>query len=87
MDLLFSILGLLGAVCCVSMFYAIEQGRLDGNSMAYYIINGIGGALILAAVFYDYDPGDLGSMAVETAWVVISGMGIIKLSRKGKPNA
>ena len=87
MDLIFSILGLAGAVCCVSMFYAIEQGRLDGNSMAYYIINGIGGALILAAVFYNYDSGDLGSMAVEAAWVVISLMGIFKLARKGKSNA
>jgi|GEM_PF-3820298 len=86
-NLIFFVLGLVGAGCCVYMFWAIEQERVDGNSLKYYIINGIGGFLILISVLHDFDGGDMGSVAVEGAWVVISLMGIFKLLRKGRADA
>lgn len=89
MENLFLALGLIGAACCVGMFWAIEQGRVDGSSRLYYVVNGIGGFLILISALHEYDGGDAGTVVTEAAWVVVSLMGIYKTMRpkKGKTNA
>jgi hypothetical protein len=86
MDLLFSALGVIGSICCVGMFFLIGQGKVKSDQILYYVINGMGGLLILVATLYSFDGGDLGAVLQELCWVAISVMGILKII-KVKKNA
>lgn len=84
MENMFTVLGLIGALCCVGMFWAIEQGKIDGSSRMYYVVNGIGGFLILISALNEFDGGDSGTIVTEAAWVVVSVMGMVKTFRAKK---
>lgn len=82
METLFSIAGVIGAGMCVLAYFLLERGRLSADGMDYYLINGVGAALILAAAFYEYDNGDLGVAVQELCWIAVSLMGISKVVKK-----
>lgn len=82
METIFSIAGVIGAGMCVLAYFLLERGRLSADGTHYYIINGVGAALILAAAFYEYDNGDLGVAVQELCWIAVSLTGITKVLRK-----
>lgn len=79
-----TIAGLIGAVLCVAAYILLAMGKLSADRAVYFILNGIGGFLILISIAYDYDGGDSGGLLVEICWVIISIVGLLKIAKKGK---
>jgi hypothetical protein len=77
-DLLFTLLGILGSAMCVGMYYLLEADYVSATSFSYYSVNGLGAFLVLLGAFYSFDGGDLGAIVQEVCWVVISLLGIFK---------
>ena len=76
---LLGIVGLIGAACPVVMYYLLEQEKVNPKSLLFFGVNGIGSILIIAASIGEFDWGDIGAVAMETAWLIISAMGIYKI--------
>lgn len=83
MDLLFTLFGVLGSVCCVSAYFLQEQEKISAEQPIYYILNGAGASLVLIGAIYSFDGGDLGAILQELCWAAISAMGLRKVL-KGK---
>ncbi len=81
-----AIIGLIGAACMVSMYWALEREWIDSKSPVFYAINGIGAFLVTVTLTVDFDPSDLGGIATEFFWFLISTMGLYNYYKKGKPN-
>lgn len=71
--------GILGAGMCVLAYFLLERGKLSADGAHYYIINGVGAFLVLVAVVYRFDGGDMGAIVQELCWVIISLMGMVKV--------
>ncbi len=82
METIFSIAGVSGAGVCDLDYFLLGCGRLSADGLNYYVINGVGAALILVAAFYEYDSGDLGVALQELCWIAVSLMGISKVVKK-----
>lgn len=81
MTMFMTILGIAGAALMVGMYAFLQQGRLNAQSITYYAVNGIGALLILISLSYDFDSADLGGIALEACWILISIMGIARASK------
>ena len=81
-DTILSYLGVLGAVMCVLAYFLLERGKVRADGMTYYFMNGFGAFLVLVAVLYSFDGGDMGAIVQELCWVIISMMGIFKILKK-----
>ena len=75
-------LGLIGAFLMVSMYAMLEARRIKSTSPVFYLLNGLGALLVLASLAADFDPGDLGGVVTEGAWLIISIVGLIKVLRR-----
>lgn len=82
MDMLIASLGVLGAVMCVAAYFLLERGTLSSTNIYFYLINGVSALFILLSVSYELDSGDIGSVALEIAWIIISLMGVAKVLLK-----
>jgi len=78
MDFLFTLLGIVGSVMCVGMYYLLEADYVSGESLSYYAVNGLGAFFVLLGAFYSFDGGDLGAIVQEVCWVAISLLGMAK---------
>jgi hypothetical protein len=78
MEQFFTIVGLIGAVCMVGMYLALERGWTNSKSPVFYAINGIGAFLVTVSLTVDFDPSDLGGIATEGFWFLISAWGFYK---------
>ncbi len=84
MDAVFTIIGVVGSIMCILMYFMLERGLAKGSDIWYYAINGIGALLILIGCMANFDGGDLGAITQELCWAMISGMGIFRLIRAKK---
>ncbi len=84
MDSVFTIIGVLGSIFCILMYFCLERGYAKSSDIWYYALNGVGALLILIGAMYDFDGGDLGAVAQELCWMVISFTGIYKLVKQKK---
>ncbi len=82
MSVFISYLGILGAVLCILAYFLLERGIFDAHSLRYYAVNGLGAFLVLVAVLYSFDSGDMGAILQELCWVAISVMGVLKVRNK-----
>jgi hypothetical protein len=78
-DTILSYLGVLGAVMCVLAYFLLERGKVSAEGIPYYFMNGFGAFLVLVAVLYSFDGGDMGAIVQELCWVIISLMGMFKV--------
>ncbi len=74
-----SLISLLGAACPVSMYLLLEMEKVDSKSLMYFVVNGIGSVILILTSGVHLTWGDLGGIAMETAWLIISLMGIGKV--------
>lgn len=74
-----TIVSLLGAACPVSMYLLLEMEKVDSKSLMYFVVNGIGSVLLILTSGINLTWGDLGGIAMETAWLIVSLMGIGKV--------
>jgi len=72
MDAFYSIVGLLGAGCCVGMYALVSLGRISAEQPTFFVVNGIGALLVLLGSAHEFDIGDTGTIAQELVWAAIS---------------
>jgi hypothetical protein len=71
----YDILGSLGVGVIVVTYLLLQLGRVRSDQLIYSLLNGVGAALILISLYYDFN---LPSVIVEAFWLVISIFGILK---------
>lgn len=71
----YDILGTIGVGVIVVTYFLLQLGRVKSEQLIYSLLNGVGAALILISLYYDFN---LPSVVVEVFWLVISVFGIIK---------
>ena len=71
----YDILGTIGVGVIVVTYLLLQLGRIKSEQLAYSLFNGVGAALILISLYYDFN---LPSVIVEAFWLVISIFGILK---------
>ena len=71
----YDIIGTLGVGVIVITYLLLQLGRIKSDQLVYSLLNGVGAALILISLYYDFN---LPSVVVEAFWLVISIFGIIR---------
>ena len=71
----YDIIGTLGVGVIVITYLLLQLGRIKSDQLVYSLLNGVGAALILISLYYDFN---LPSVIVEAFWLVISIFGILK---------
>lgn len=72
MEMVLSLSGILGAICCVAMYAAVSMGKISAEKPAFFIVNGIGALLVLVGAAQEFDLGDAGTIGQELIWAFIS---------------
>ena len=75
MNILLELSGWLGTAALLLAYGLVSTRRLAGDSVAYQVLNLIGGALVLVNSFYH---GAMPSVAVNVFWI---GIALFALSR------
>ena len=60
---------LLGAALILAAYAAHQSGRMGRESLAYHIVNAVGGAILFGVAV---DSSQFGFIVLEGAWTVIS---------------
>lgn len=78
---LYDLLGNLGVALIVGSYFLVQIRKLSATGLAYAASNGLGAALILYSLMYDFN---LSAFLVEVFWLLISlvGMGRVMLERR-----
>ena len=71
----YDIIGTIGVGIIVVTYFLLQLGRIKSDELIYSLLNGVGAALILISLYYDFN---LPSVVVEAFWLVISIFGIIR---------
>ena len=71
----YDIIGTIGVGVIVVTYFLLQIGRIKSEQLHYSLLNGVGAALILISLYYDFN---LPSVVVEAFWLVISIFGIIR---------
>ncbi len=75
MEMLMSLSGILGAMCCVGMYAAVSFGTVCADKPMFYLVNALGAGLVLVGASHTFDVGDLGTIGQELIWAAISLIG------------
>ena len=68
------LLGNVGVACILGVYLLLQLGRLTNEHLLYSLINGVGAALILVSLIFDYN---LSAFIMEAAWLAISVFGVV----------
>ena len=71
----YDMLGTIGVAVIVLTYILLQIERVRSTDLIYSLLNGIGAALILISLYFDFN---LPSVIVEGFWLVISLFGIGK---------
>ena len=72
-------IGVIGMMCVVYAYLAIEKGWLDRNQRRFYLINLIGAILLTISLMFKFN---LGSFMIEVFWIWISVAGLIRIKKE-----
>lgn len=73
------VIGVVGMVCVVFAYLAVERGWVDNKDVKFYVINLIGAVLLLISLLINFN---LGSFVIEIFWIIISINGIVNYYKK-----
>ena len=82
MDTLISLSGVVGAALCVGMYAAVSMGRISAERPPFFVVNAIGATLVFIGASHEFDVGDLGTVAQEIVWAIISVAGAWRAWRR-----
>ena len=68
------LVGNLGVAMIVLAYLGLQVGRLDGRTVSYSLINGVGASLILVSLLFNFN---LSSLVIEIFWLAISLVGMV----------
>ena len=66
---------MLGMSFIVATYFLLQVGRIESQSLAYSVANGLGAAGILFSLYFDFN---LSAFAIEAFWLMISIYGIYR---------
>jgi hypothetical protein len=72
---LFDVVGIIGVAIIILTYLLLQLQRIRSDQLSYSLLNGVGAALILISLYYDFN---LPSVVVEVFWLVISVFGITR---------
>lgn len=72
-------IGVIGMMCVVYAYLAIEKGWVDRNQRRFYLINLIGAILLTISLLFNFN---LGSFMIEVFWIWISVAGLIRIKKE-----
>lgn len=67
--------GVVGVALIVGTYLGLQTGRIETRDPRYSLLNGIGAALIIVSLCFDFN---LSAFLVEAFWLVISVYGLAK---------
>jgi len=73
------VVGLAGVVILLGTFFALQIDRIDSQSLAYSLLNGVSAVLILVSLLYTFN---WASFIIEIFWIGISLIGIVRWLRR-----
>jgi len=80
-DVIAQVIGVLGMICVVYAYLAIEKGWLDRDQKRYYFINLFGATLLTISLIFKFN---LGSFLIEMFWILISVEGLLRINRESR---
>jgi len=80
-DVIAQVIGVLGMICVVYAYLAIEKGWLDRDQKRYYFINLFGATLLTISLIFKFN---LGSFLIEMFWIQISVEGLLRINRESR---
>lgn len=76
--------GIAGTLMVIVAFFALQAGRLAGNSLAYQLLNLFGAGGVLVSLLGTFNPA---VFVLESTWVLISAYGIVRSLRSRPPTS
>lgn len=73
--------GNLGVLLIIGSYFWMQIGRISGQSSSYAAVNAIGAALVLISLYFEFN---LSAALVESFWLLISILGLVLGSRRGR---
>ena len=73
------LVGNAGVICILGAYLFLQLERLAADSLTYLIANGLGAALILVSLAFDFN---LSAFLIESAWLLISLFGLVRRNWK-----
>lgn len=67
-------IGVLGFICYISLFSAVQLGRMDGNSTVYSLGNVIAASLVAISLLEEFN---LSAALIQGSWIVIGLIGLM----------
>ena len=69
------VVGLAGVIMLLGTYFALQIDRINSQSLAYSLLNGISAVLILISLLYTFN---WASFIIEIFWISISLIGIVR---------
>lgn len=69
------IVGTIGVIMIVGAFFLLQIQKVDSNSAFYSLFNGVGAALILYSLCFEFN---LASFVLEFFWLIASIVGLLR---------
>lgn len=70
------IIGCFGTIIVLVAYIMLQMRKLDSHHALFSFLNLAGGLMILVSLYYCWN---LAAVAMEVAWVIISGFGMFKV--------
>lgn len=67
--------GIIGVILVLIAYYLLNTNRIFALNMSYQLLNFFGALMILFSLFYEWN---IASFLVESAWTIISLVGIYR---------
>lgn len=77
------LIGIAGFVCYIGAFGIVQLGLMDGNSMAYSLVNILAATLVGISLIAEFN---LASALIQVSWIVIGTTGLLLRARKAWPS-
>ncbi len=71
---LHDIVGNVGVMLIAAAYLWLQLGKVNGQSIAYSLINGFGAALVLVSLYFEFN---FSAFLIESFWLAISILGLV----------
>ena len=78
------LLGNVGVAMIIVAYFLLQIGRVSGQSPWYSAVNGVGAALVLVSLYFEFN---LSAALVESFWLLISALGLVLAIRRSRANS
>ena len=69
-------IGNVGVLLILASYLLVQLRKMDATALPYAVYNGVGAALILYSLIYDFN---LSAFVIEIVWILISVIGLVRI--------